>query len=351
VTRDVSALLAAGDTSGAADRLTRGDSLLVLAQRAEPSWAKPSVARGRIAYARLDLVGTFDKGYYDRWTSAGLANAQRALRLDPEDAEALDLRGSLRYYRWLLNLVRNAAESAQLLAGAEADLQAAVAADPTSASAWTVLSHLRMSQSQPAQAKLAALHAYQADPYLESARQTLWRLFQTSLDLEDAAESRRWCDEGRQRFPEYWRFAECQLWLYALKGQSLDLSQLEPLYQRYVQLAPPTARTYHEHYGRMVMAIALARAGLRDSADKVARRARADTTVDETRDLAQLEAIARTLLGERDEALRLLGLYLSANPQFRGGMARDSTWWLRDLRADPRYWRLVEPPRQDAETD
>jgi hypothetical protein len=101
----------------------------------------------------------------------------------------------------------------------------------------------------------------------------------------------------------------------------------------------------------MVVAIALARAGLRDSANKVARRARADTTVDETRDLAQLEAIARTLLGERDEALRLLGLYLSANPQFRDGMTRDSTWWLRDLRADPRYWRLVEGPRQDAETD
>jgi TolB-like protein len=350
LTRDVDELLAAGDTNGAAAHLGSADSLLVLAQQVEPGWVRPSVARGRLALSRLDLVGTFDKPYYDRWTRAGLAQAQRALGIDGEDAEALDLRGSLRYYRWLLNLSASQAESSELLAGAEADLQDAVSADPTTASAWTVLSHLRMSQSQPAQAKLAALRAYEADPYLASARQTLWRLFQSSLDLEDAAESRRWCDEGRRRFPDSYRFAECQLWLYALKGQSLDLGRLEPLYRRYLELTPPTDRLLHEHYGRMIVAIALARAGLRDSADAVARRARADTVVDETRDLANLEAIARTILGERDEALRLLGLYLSANPQFREGMARERTWWFRDLRSDPRYAELVGGPRQAAPT-
>jgi eukaryotic-like serine/threonine-protein kinase len=349
LTRDVEQLLAAGDTTGAAVHLNRADSLLVLAQQVEPGWVRPSVARGRLALSRLDLVGTFDKPYYDRWTRAGLAHAQQALRIDGEDAEALDLRGSLRYYRWLLNLAASQAESSELLAGAESDLQDAVASDSTAASAWTVLSHLRMSQSQPAQAKLAALRAYQADPYFESGQETLWRLFQSSLDLEDTAESRRWCDEGRRRFPESYRFVECQLWLYALEGQSLDLGQLEPLYRRYLELAPPTARAWHEHYGRMVVAIALARAGLRDSADAVARRARADTVIDETRDLANLEAIARTILGERDEAFRLLGLYLSANPQFRGGMAREKTWWFRDLRADPRYPELVRP-RQAAAT-
>jgi len=203
-----------------------------------------------------------------------------------------------------------------------------------------------MNQSQPAQAKLAALHAYQADPYLASAKSTLWRLFQTSLDLEDARESKRWCEEGQRRFPEYYRFTECQLWLYALKGQALDLGRLDQLYRRYLELSPPTDRALHEHYGKMVVAIALARAGFRDSADAVARRARADTTVDQTRDLAQLEAIVRTLLGEHDEALRQLSLYLSANPQFRDGMARDRTWWFRDLRKDPRYDRMVATTRQ-----
>src|SRR6266540_6743229 len=137
-----------------------------------------------------------------------MGQAERALRLSPDDPEALDLRGSLRYYRWLLNLARSPAQMPELLTGAEADLQAAVAADPTAASAWAVLSHLWMNQSQPAQAKLAALHAYEADPYLASAKQTLWRLFQSSLDLEDARESNRWGQEGQRSFPEYYRFTE-----------------------------------------------------------------------------------------------------------------------------------------------
>ena len=339
-TRDLDALLAAGDTNGAAVRLDKADSLLALAQREEPQWARPSVARGRIAYSRLDLVGTADRGYFDRWTALGLVHADRALRLKPRDAEALELRGNLRYERWLLNLAESPAEASGLLNSAKADLEAAVAEDPTAAGAWTALSHLRMNQSQSALAKIAALRAYEADPYLASVQQTLWRLFQSSLDLEDARESKRWCEEGQRRFPEHYRFTECQLWLYALKD-TLDLARLPRLYQKYMELTPLPGREFNEHYGRMLMAIALARAGLRDSADAVARRARADTTIDATRDLALLEAIMRTMLGERDEALHQLGLYLSANPQFREGMARDRTWWFQDLRTDPRYQRLV----------
>jgi serine/threonine-protein kinase len=351
LTRDVEALLATGDTNGAAVRLGHADTLLVLAQRIEPKWARPSVSRGRLAFSRLDLVGTFDRRYSERWTATGLVHAEQALRLDPDDPEAFELRGTLRYYRWLLNLARSPAEASGLLSGAVADLQAAVAGDPTAATAWTALSHLRMSQSQPALAKLAALRAYEADPYLASAKQTLWRLFQSSLELEDAQESKRWCEEGQRRFPEHYRFAECQLWLYALKGHTPGPGHLERLYQQYLELTPLTTRPFNEHYGQMVVAIALARGGLRDSADAVARRARADTSIDETRELAQLEAIVRTLLGQYDEALHQLSLYLSANPQFREGMARDRTWWFRDLRNDPRYGRLLATTRQPALPD
>ncbi|HEY3012923.1 MAG TPA: serine/threonine-protein kinase [Gemmatimonadales bacterium] len=348
LSRDVDGLLAAGDTNGAAIRLDKADSLLASAQREEPKWSRPSVGRGRIAYARLSLVGTIDRRYTERWTSIGLVHAERAVRVNPEDAEALELRGTLRYYRWLVNLAQSPAEGSRLLSGAQTDLEAAVAEDPTAANAWTALSHLRMNQSQSALAKIAALRAYQADPYLASAQETIWRLFQSSLDLEDARESKRWCEEGHRRFPESYRFAECQLWLYALKGSSPDLYRLQPLYQKYIELTPLTSRAYNEHYGQMLVAVALARAGLRDSADAVARRARADTTIDETRELAMLEAIMRTLLGQYDEGLHQLSLYLSANPQFREGMARDRTWWFRDLRKDPRYQFLVGTTSQSA---
>jgi TolB-like protein len=341
LTRDVDTLLAAGDTAGAGDRLRRADSLLVLAQRVEPKWVRPTVSRGRLAFRRLDLIGTFDKRYYGTWTEKGLGHAQRALALDADNPEALELRGVLRYYRWILNLSPNPEESARLLTGAQADLEAAVALDPNAAFAWTVLSHLRMSQNDMAQAKLAAGRAYAADPYLSSAKQTIWRLFQSSLELEDAREAKRWCREGQQRFPAYYRFTECELWLYALKSETPNIARVEQIYPRYLELTPPNARAYHEHYGQMLVAIALARADLRDSANAMAIRARADTSLDASRELALLEAIVRTILGERDEALRQLGIYLEANPQLRAGMARDQTWWFRDLRQDPRYREIT----------
>src|SRR5215207_4949038 len=285
-TRDLDGLLAAGDTTGAAVRLDKADSLLALAQRAEPKWSRPSVARGRVAYSRLDLVGMVDRDYFERWTALGLIHADRALRLKPEDAEALELRGNLKYERWMVNLARGPAEASGLLNGAKADLEAAVAEDPTAAGAWTALSHLRMAQSQSALAKIAALRAYEADPYLASAQQTIWRLFQSSLDLEDAQESKRWCAEGQRRFPKSYRFAECQLWLYALKATTPDPGRLRPLYEKYLELTPLNIRASNERYGRMLIAIAQARAGQRDSADAIARRARADTTIDATRELA-----------------------------------------------------------------
>jgi TolB-like protein len=344
--KDFETLLLAGDTSGAAGRLQRADSLLRRAEQAQPAWVRTIVGRGWIAFRRLDLAARFDRRYYDQWTAVGLEHAARALELAPEDAAALELRGTLRYYRWLLSLAGGDAAAERLVTDAQADLEAAVSRDPTAAFAWTLLSHLLLSQSETAQAKLAALRAYDADPYLGSARQTIWRLFQSSLDLEDLPEARRWCEEGQRRFPDYSRFAECQIWLYAHKDQPPDIQAAWGHYRQYLRLVPPTARPYHEHYGRMLVAIALARAGLADSADHVAVRARADSTIDETRDLLQLEAVVRTLLGQKERALGLLRMYLASNPHLRPGLAREQTWWFSPLREDPRYRDLVAAPER-----
>ncbi len=341
LSKDVDPLLTAGDTAGAAGRLLRADSLLAEAEAVEPEWVRPSVSRGWLAFKQLDVVGTFSKAHYQRWTARGLKHAERALRLDGTNPEVLELRGTLRYYQWFFNLVPDSAQSAALLASAEADLQRAADANPAGAFGLTLLSHMLMAQSRTAQAKLAALRAYQADPYLATAKLTIWRLFQTSLDLEDAGEARRWCLEGQRRFPDYYRFTECRIWLYALKDQAPDVNEAWRLYRRYIELTPPNSRVLSQHYGRMLVAIALARAGLRDSAVATARRARADSSVDETRDLALLEAIVHTMLGDRTEALRQLDIYYTANPQLRAGMARDESWWWKDLRRDPRWHEIA----------
>ena len=63
------------------------------------------------------------------------------------------------------------------------------------------------------------MRAYEADPYLTNANVTVWRLFVTSYQLDDANEAKKWCDEGQRRFPNDYRFAECQIWYFGLKAR------------------------------------------------------------------------------------------------------------------------------------
>ena len=341
ITKGVDPLLASGDTAAAGRRLNQADSILAGAEKLDPAWSSPAVMRGWLEFRQTDLIAGFDKNLYSVRLDAGIADAERALKLKPNDPDALELRGTLRYWRHLLNLAPNQAEGAKLIAGAEQDLRGAVNANPTAAVAWSWLSHLLMNQSQVAEGKLAALKAYESDPYLSSVRSTLYRLASASVDVEDVAEAKRWCDEGLRRFPGFYRFIECQLSVYQLKGVKPDIPNTWKLLGEYIQASPTSTRDFNQHYGQMLVAMAIARAGLPDSARHVAERARGDPAMDPTRELAQIEAAVRVLIGDKDEALRLLSTYVAANPQLRPAMAKDEGWWFRDLRADPRWRSLM----------
>ncbi len=88
---------------------------------------------------------------------------------------------------------------------------------------------------------------------------------------------------------------------------------------------------------RMKMAAVLAAAGLRDSAESVIRRAH-EAGVDDPFVL-YYEAKTRLNLGDRQEALRLLGEFLEGRPDFRPYMAED--WWFRPLFDDSAFVALV----------
>jgi len=334
-------LIDAGDADAASRQLAGADTVLMKAEAADPRWATPVTQRGWLAYRQTRLAGSFDKAYYARWTDLGLGFAERALQLGPNDPDAHELRGTLRYWRWLLNLSPGADEAARLLAGAEEDLRRSVELNSSQATAWNSLSHMLMAKAQIAEGKLAALRAYEADPYLRDANKTIWRLFQTSLDLEDAVEAVHWCETGKRRFSSDPRFAECQLWLYALKDREPDVPQAWQLLEEYVRLSPPQQRDFLRLRGQMLVTFALTRAGLADSARAVAVRSRAGADQDPDRELTYFEAHVRAMLGDHDEAFRLLGTYMAINPQVRSGMAQDQTWWFRELRKDPRYRELV----------
>jgi hypothetical protein len=196
-----------------------------------------------------------------------------------------------------------------------------------------------MGQSRTAEAKLAALKAYEADPYLATVRTTLWRLFQASLDLEDQAEATHWCEEGQRRFPQYHRFTECQIWLYALKGVTPDVPKAWQLLDEYVKLAPASSREYSQHYGQMLVAMAIARAGLKDSARHVAEHAQADPTIDGPRPAAVRCRPADHRQHRRGAAC---SAYVAANPQVKA-MAKDETCG-SGSEGDPRWRSLLGVP-------
>ena len=170
--KGVDPLVTAGDVPAATRQFLRADSLLAKAETADPKWVTPVTQRGWLTYRQARLSGSFDKTYYGDRITKGLGHVDQALKLQPGDPDALELRGTLQYLRWLLNLAPDPAEAERLMVDAEKDLRASVAANPEQASAWNTLSHLLINKLETAEAKLAALRAYDADPYLTSANLT-----------------------------------------------------------------------------------------------------------------------------------------------------------------------------------
>ena len=332
-------LLAAGDSAGVERQYQRADSLFAHAARLDDRWTRPLDERGWLAYHRLRAFGSLDRAVNTDGITRGLGFAGAALKVAPDDPDALELRGTLRYYRWLLGLEPDPAAAARLFADAEADLRASTTADPNQASAWNSLSHLLMNKPELAEANLAARRAYELDPYLSDAYKTIWRLFTTSLDLDQSVQAQHWCAEGQQRFPDDSHFVECQILLFALKDTRPDVPKLWQLLSRYVTLFPPDQQAFQRQRGSMLVSMALARAGLADSARHVAEHARVDADQDPVRELTYFEAITRTIVGDTTEAIRQLAAYAAANPQLRTSLAQDA--WFKPLRNDPRFTALL----------
>ena len=339
--RAVDGAIAAGNPPAAVAALARADTLLAQAAVLDAAWTTPIVERGWLAWEQRRILG-LDKGPANEWTRRGLDFAAQALAIRA-DSEAIHLRGTMRYLRYLLNLDTGSLSGERLLAAAEADLRAGGAArsNPRRASALALLSHLLLRKSETAEGKLAALEAWEADEYLTEASAVLWRLYSASLDLNDAAEASRWCAEGGRRFPADPFFTECRISLYAIRGVRPDVPPLWKLVEQYARMYPANQQEYRRKRAQLLLAMALVNAGLRDSARAVALRSRADPTVDPTNDLVYLEVAVRNVIGDRDEALRLLGRYLATNPQDRVSIAHDETWFFAGLRDDPRFNTLV----------
>lgn len=328
----------AGDRETAWARLEAADSLLAEAEELAPEWVDPTVRRGWIAYWRSRWRGATEQTEAARWIRDGLEHARVALRMAPEDPEAHELRGTLRYWRYTLDLVPDPEERVRVLDEAEADLRRAVALDPNEAGAWATLVHLLYARGEVAQAKIASVKAYEADAYLRDMDVILWRLFLSSYDLGDAPEAAHWCDELGRRFPDDSRYAECRLWRMTMDGNEPDPDLAWRLADTLISLSPAPEEEADRRWSRMGVAAVLARAGLEDSARAVAARSGHTPSVDPTHDLTYTEAFVRTLVGDEDEAIDLLAEYLAATGAGPGDIDH---WWFDGLREEPGYRELA----------
>jgi Serine/threonine protein kinase len=341
---EIDALAQASDVPAALRKVAAADSALANVETLDPNWTAPIVERAWLGFraSRLPAATSPD---FTKWIDAGLANAERALKKSPSDAGALEARGTLHYWQWLNNLAPNPAASLALFASAERDLRAATLANDHSATAWNYLSHLLINKGELAEAKMAAENAYRADPYLRDADRTILRLFFASLDMNVPIEAAKWCNEGRSRFPQNYLFTECKLWLYALPTNTPpDMRDVWATYDEYIKASPPNVQEFDKFKGKLIVGLALVRAGMKDSAEAMAAANQGDAQIDPGGELTNLAINVYAQSGNKDAALSLIARYLAANPQQRESAANDKSWWLESLRSDPRYQALVKNP-------
>ena len=341
-TRDAESLLATGDTAAARRQYSVADTLFSKAAEADKRWVTPVSQRGWNVFRQCRTSAGMDKVQNDQCISAALDLAEAGVALDSTNADAREIRGTLRYWRVILNLEPDAEQSNRLRASAEADLRASVAVNPQQSSAWNVLSHLLASKAELAEAKLAAQKAYESDPYLTGAPLALWRLFSYALDTPDPdpVQVNHWCLEGERRFPTDPRFVECRIMINAIPNAKPDIPAVWGMLKRYVELSPVPLREYRQKRGEMTVAMVIARAGDTDSARSVAERARAPLSLDPNRELVYLEAVVLGIAGDNDGAFERLKEYVAAFPQQAANFDREVSWMTRELRADPRWKQL-----------
>ncbi len=334
-----------GDSELFVQEYRAADSLYAEAERADPEWAPPLVQRALLSELLSEVAFRNDPGQALSWLNAGTQYVDRALQLDPRNAEAYLTRGKLSYMKWRMGLLTDARASDQVFEQAIGDLGEARTLDPSLAEAWSLLSVLHSEDADNTNAKLAAQRAYEADEFLQSADEVLFRLYATSYDLEQFRDATKYCDEGRSRFPDHPHFRECSLWLMAApssQAPEADPQEAWALLDSYLEGAPPSQVDYLRLKGQILIAGVLGKAGLADSASAVLARSRAPSDLDPEMELLGLEAMVRLHIGMQEEALDLLKVYLTAHPQHREGWQWTSHWWWRPLQQDPEFRSLVE---------
>ncbi|MEJ2215354.1 MAG: BTAD domain-containing putative transcriptional regulator [Gemmatimonadota bacterium] len=315
------------DPHAAEALLDQADSLLAEDEHLAPHWLDPTVMRARVETIRALRTASPGMNYEPAATRRAIQHLDRVLRQDPDYVPALADRGLLRYR---LGENAPAAEADTLYNRAEADLRHAVRIDTLQAEAWSVLYQIDHRKNALNTAAADAERAVKADVFRQHRPAYLWHEFMAFLNLEAFRRSVDVCDELTQSRHASAYKAYCNLYLMSgMPGARLDV---DSAWQLAEHLRP-------REYGDMFVAKVLARAGLRDSAQHVLHRDLAQPTDSILRFTAYDAAHAWLLLGDRDEAIHYLRIYVRLKPAAIQSLPRD--WLFRPLWSDPEFQQLA----------
>jgi serine/threonine protein kinase/TolB-like protein/tetratricopeptide (TPR) repeat protein len=311
-------------------RLRSADSLLSLAEKADPNWIAPTIDRGWVALSLAQSVS--DESRAEIFQRA-IEHANRALRREANNAGALELRGTAFYWE-VMRLELPDSASDDRLTRSSADLNRALASDSSLASAWGTLSLVRFSRGDVIAADRTARTALAMDTYLKDAPRILSALYSSNLITGNFGDASKWCEEGVRDYPRDSRFLDCEVTLLAEDNRkSPDPATAWRLVRRANEIDPAAraradGRPYLPIYREMMVAMVLARVGQRDSALSIARRARdaIDNDSEVRIDFLYDDAYLHLLLGKQAESIRLLSEYLAARPSLGSLLSRHHRW-------------------------
>lgn len=329
----------------------RADSFLAVAEALDPRWSQSAAMRATLAYVHSRAVGG-EPTLIRPLVETGIAHADRALERNPNDAEALEMRGTLRYWGFL-TLPADEQRKEEALALAQADLERATQVNRMQASAYATLSAVYASVrgKSPTDILLAATTAFQVDEFHAAANLTFARAFNATYDLGNTAAAQDWCERYRARFPNEPRVLRCQLWMMTMPtAQNPNVDRAWVLADSIVRRASPRDSARMRLLGRILAAGVIVRAArgdaaLLDSARRVVSRSLGDAVIDPSRELPYFGAFVLTAAGDGADAVRLLAEYIAANPLRAAALRDDPGWWFRSIAERPDYRQLVDRGR------
>ena len=261
-----------------------------------------------------------------------LAELDRLVRGRRVSADVYELRGRLKegLYREL--------HADSLLDGAISDYRAAAELDRHRATAWKELGSAYRSAGLYSDALLAIQHAFEEDAFQLYRLELLRSQFDAALLDQRSDLAAEACRTGLAEAPRDMRFLDCEVQLWSRTRS--DRRSAAAARARVDSLGVRESGTLLGALRELWVADVLARAGLGDSADHVARRATANQPADWQPLLLAESAYLRILRRDADSALALLTAAVRRNPNMRRYLR--TAPWFQPLRADPRFARLAE---------